>query len=77
MYFPLLLTMSFSKVKTEFICVQPRSRIAHDRFNNDMSRLHSCKVVKREHGKVFLDSISKRYSFEMFEGNDDHWEVIK
>ena len=69
--------MSFSKVKTEFICVQPRSRDAEDRFNNDMSRLHSCKVVKREHGKVFLDSISKRYSFEMFEGNDDHWEVIK
>tara|TARA_B100000427_G_C15466460_1_gene576470 strand:+ start:1037 stop:1141 length:105 start_codon:yes stop_codon:yes gene_type:complete len=34
-------------------------------------------VVNRRDGKVFLDSISKRYSFEMFEGGDDHWEVIK
>jgi len=33
--------------------------------------------MKREHGKVFLSSISNRYAFEMFEGGDDHWEVIK
>jgi len=64
------------KIKTEFICVKPRSSLAKDRFENDMSLLHSCKVVKREYGKVFLESISGRYAFEMFEGGDDHWEVI-
>ena len=64
-------------MKTEFICVKPRSSVAEDRFINSMDRLHSCGVVNRRDGKVFLDSISNRYSFEMFEGGDDHWEVIK
>ena len=64
-------------MKTEFICVKPRSSLAEDRFANSMDKLHSCRVVNRRDGKVFLDSISNRYSFEMFEGGDDHWEVIK
>ena len=63
-------------VKTEFICVKPKSKLAHDRFDVCMDRLHSCRVVKREFGKVVLESISNRYTFEMFEGADDHWEVI-
>ena len=63
-------------VKTEFLCVKPRSALAQDRFDNCMDRLHSCRVVKREFGKVVLKSISNRYTFEMFEGADDHWEVI-
>ena len=68
--------MMKTSTKAEFICVKPRSSVAQDRFNNDMSRLHSCKVMKREHGKVFLSSISNRYAFEMFEGGDDNWEII-
>ena len=64
-------------IKTEFICVKPKSIEAEDRFENGMDRLHSCKVVNRKNGKVVLASISNRYSFEMFEGGDDHWEIIK
>ena len=63
-------------VKTEFICVRPRSAQATDRFVNKMDKLHSCRVEKREYGKVYLSSISGRYMFSMFEGSDDHWEVI-
>ena len=63
-------------IKTEFICVKPRSSIARDRLDNSMEKIHSCRVIKRKHGKVILESISKRYTFEMFEGNDDHWEII-
>ena len=63
-------------IKTEFMCVKPRSALAQDRFDNCMYRLHSCRVIKRKHGKVVLESISNRYTFEMFEGADDHWEVI-
>ena len=50
-------------IKTEFICVKPRSVLAQDRFDNCMDRLHSCRVIKREFGKVGLESISKRYTF--------------
>jgi len=64
-------------IKTEFICVKPKSIEAEDRFENGMDRLHSCRVVNRKNGKVVLASISNRYSFEMFEGGDDHWEIIK
>ena len=63
-------------IKTEFVCVKPRSKEAIDRFVNKMDRLHSCKVEKREYGKVYLSSISGRYMFTMFEGGDDHWEII-
>ncbi len=64
-------------IKTEFICVKPRSELARDRFDNCMDRLHSCRVIKRENGMVVLSSISNRYSFEMRESCDDHWEVVK
>ena len=63
-------------VKTEFLCVKPRSALARDRFDNCMDRLHSCRVIKSKHGKVVLESISNRYTFEMFEGAAAHWEVI-
>ena len=64
-------------IKTEFLCVKPRTLDAQDIFNNDMDKLHSCRVVNRKNGKVILSSISNRYDFVMFEGGDDNWEVIK
>ena len=42
-----------------------------------MNELHSCVVTKRERGMLSLSSISGKYDFEMFEGGNDHWEVIK
>ena len=42
-----------------------------------MRGLHSCRVDKREYGKVYLSSISGKYLFSMYEGGDDHWEVVK
>ncbi len=42
-----------------------------------MDKLHSCRVMNRKNGRVYLSSISNRYSFDMFEGGDDNWEVIK
>ena len=64
-------------IKTEFICVKPKSNEAEYRFEHDMYKLHSCRVLNRKNGKVVLASITDRYSFEIFEGGDDNWEVIK
>ena len=64
-------------MKTEFICVKPRSLDAEDCFINMMDKLYSCRVMNRKNGRVYLSSISNRYSFDMFEGGDDNWEVIK
>ena len=68
--------MTITKTKTEFICVQPKSKKAKNRFANMMNNLHSCRVEKREHGRMFLASISGKYFFWMNETADDHWEVI-
>jgi len=64
-------------MKTEFICVKPKSSKAKNRFANLMNSLHSCRVEKKEDGKVFLASISGNYFFWMNQSGDDHWEVIK
>jgi len=42
-----------------------------------MNRLHSCRVDKREYGKIYLSSISGRYKFAISETCDDHWDVVK
>ena len=65
------------KLKTEFLCVKPKSKKAKNRFANMMDSLHSCRVEQRKDGKVFLASISQKYFFWMNENGDDHWEVIK
>ena len=64
-------------LKTEFLCVKPKSKKAKNRFANMMDSLHSCRVEKREDGKLFLASISDRYFFWMKEQNDENWELIK
>ena len=64
-------------IKSEFICVKPKSRQANDRFLNDMRQLHSCRVNERRDGLTFVESISKKYSFCLNVESDDHWEVIK
>lgn len=64
-------------MKAEFLCVKPKSSKAKNRFSNLMDNLHSCRVEQRKGTKVFLSSISGKYSFWMNETIDDHWEVIK
>lgn len=64
-------------MKSEFLCVQPKTSKAKNRFANEMHSLHSCRVEKRENGKVFLMSINGRYCFWINESGDDHWSVIK
>ena len=67
-----------SSMKTEFLCVKPKTSKAKNRFSNMMDNLHSCKVEQRKNGKVFLASISGRYFFWMDENNEDtHWEIIQ
>ena len=63
-------------MKTEFICVKPKSRKALNRFANQMRGLHSCRVEQRKDGKVFLASVSGNYFFWLSEDGDDHWEVL-
>ena len=64
-------------IKTEFICVKPRSDYAQDIFENSMYKLHSCRVAWRKNGQVGLESINNRYTFVLRENGDDDWEVIK
>ena len=64
-------------IKTEFICVKPRTDYAQEMFEHSMYKLHSCRVVWRKNGEVGLESITNRYNFTNRECGDDDWEVIK
>ena len=68
---------SVKSIKTEFLYVKPKTSQAKNRFVNQMNKLHSCRVEKRQDGKVFLASISGKYFFWMNESADDHWEIVK
>tara|TARA_R100001510_G_C7627960_1_gene187449 strand:- start:1051 stop:1248 length:198 start_codon:yes stop_codon:yes gene_type:complete len=64
-------------MKTEFLCVKPKTSKAKNRFANMMDNLHSCRIEDRKDGQIFLASISGRYFFWINENNEDtHWEII-
>jgi hypothetical protein len=42
-----------------------------------MDQLHSCRVEQEEVDRMFLTSITNRYSFWMNKENDQNWMVIK
>ena len=64
-------------IKTEFLCVKPRSDYAQEMFEHSMYKLHSCRVVWRKNGEVGLESITNRYNFTIRECGDDDLDVIK
>ena len=64
-------------IKTEFICVKPRTDYAQEMFEHSMYKLHSCRVVWRRNGEIVLESITNRFDFTIRESGDDDWEVIK
>lgn len=64
-------------MKTNLICVSPKSSRAKICFEDMMNSLHTCRIEERKNGKMFLASISGKFWFWMSEGSDDHWEVVK
>jgi len=65
------------KTKSQFICVQPKTKVSKDIFDYEMNGLHSCKVLSRKDEKIVLQSIANDYVFWMKEENDKYWEMIK
>ena len=63
-------------IKTEFLCVKPRSEYAQELFENSMYKLHSCRVAWRRNGEIGLESITNRFDFTIRESGDDDLEVI-
>ena len=52
--------MTKTAIKTEFLCVKPRSEYAQELFENSMYKLHSCRVAWRRNGEIGLESITNR-----------------
>ena len=63
--------------KTQFVCVQPKSEYALEKFDSYMNKLHSCRVIIDKEQTYVLASITNKYSFEMGKEYDEHWEIIK
>jgi len=69
--------ISMKALKTEFICVSPKTSEAKEVFESYMYKLHSCKVKERKNGLMRLESISGKFFFWMNESDDMNWKIIK
>ena len=76
-YSLLLKDIIMTLTKTQFVCVQPKTEYALERFEGLMDKLHSCRVVIDREQTYVLASITNKYSFEMGKEYDENWEVIK
>ena len=76
-YSLLLKDIIMTLTKTQFLCVQPRTEYAREKFDSYMDKLHSCRIVIDKEQTYVLASITNRYSFEMGKEYDENWEVIK
>jgi hypothetical protein len=64
-------------MKTKFICVSPVSFKAKVQFCDLMNKFHSCRVLKEDDEKVYLESLNKSYQFWMSLKEDENWKVVK
>jgi len=76
-YSLLLKDIIMTLTKTQFLCVQPRTEYAREKFDSYMDKLHSCRIVIDKEQTYVLASITNRYSFEMGKEYDENWEIIK
>ena len=76
-YSLLLKDIIMTLTKTQFVCVQPKTEYAREKFDSYMDKLHSCRIVIDREQTYVLASITNRYSFEMGKEYDENWEVIK
>ncbi len=76
-YSLLLKDIIMTLTKTQFLCVQPKTEYAREKFDSYMDKLHSCRVVINKEQTYVLASITNRYSFEMGKEYDENWEIIK
>ena len=76
-YSLLLKDIIMTLTKTQFVCVQPKTDYAREKFDSYMDKLHSCRIVIDKEQTYVLASITNRYSFEMGKEYDENWEVIK
>jgi hypothetical protein len=66
-----------TKVKKQFINVQPKSSKAKNRFVNQMDSLHAMEVEQETDSQFFVVSINRRYCFWLNKENDSNWQIIK
>ena len=76
-YSLLLIDLIMTLTKTQFVCVQPKTEYAREKFDSYMDKLHSCRIVIDKEQTYVLASITNKYSFEMGKEYDEHWEIIK
>lgn len=59
------------------ISVEPISKIAKQRFNGIMCKLHICLIENESDEEFYLSSANKHYRFIMKKQNDPHWNILK
>jgi hypothetical protein len=69
--------MATTKIKKQFVNVQPKSSKAKNRFVNQMDSLHAMEVEQEKDNQLFLVSINRRYCFWIPKEGNEHWGITK
>lgn len=64
-------------MKTKFICVNPISCSAKLNFDIDMNKFHSCRITKEDDNFYYLESLNKKYYFNISKNNDKNWSIMQ
>jgi hypothetical protein len=66
-----------TKSKKKFINVSPLSKIAQQRFINDMANFHACIVLDENEKLYHLLSLNGMYEFHVQKNGNEHWKISK
>jgi hypothetical protein len=58
------------------ITVIPQSDVAKFRFETEMNRLHTCRVIHRTDSELYVESANRNYHFIIQKDNDSHWKIV-
>lgn len=63
-------------MNSKFICIKPKSKTSEIIFEEDLRKLHTCKVLQQKENKMMVKSIAGDYYFWIDKTNDNHWTII-
>jgi hypothetical protein len=66
-----------NKIKRKIVTIDPISKLAQERFEENMDGLHSCYVDDEVNETLYLTSVNKKYKFTMSKKNDSNWKLTK
>jgi hypothetical protein len=63
------------KTKVKHLYITPKNIYSRIIFEEDLRKLHSCKILKKESNKTLVQSIAGEHYFWVEDKDDEFWTV--